>query len=142
MHFDGIAQGNQLFFDRKEGVRLPFKTSRVSSATSDGGASRRCRFQRSLRSWVSKLRPHRSASLQRPYAEDTYRCVSRRPNANAHDGDFASASKASRMESNKRPPSSGFSTIGTPAAAARLRKFWLGAGVMRIAGVNTFRSRR
>ena len=29
MHFDGIAQGNQRFFDRKEGVRLPFKNSRV-----------------------------------------------------------------------------------------------------------------
>jgi hypothetical protein len=32
-------------------------------------------------------------------------------------------------------------TIETPAAAARLRKFSLGAGVMRMAGINTSRPR-
>jgi len=36
---------------------------------------------------------------------------------------FEVPSKASRIESNKRLPSSGFSTIETPAAAARLTVF-------------------
>ena len=54
---------------------------------------------------------------------------SRRPGAQRrkpHDEGSVCPSKALRMESNKRPPSSGFSTIEIPAASARLRKFSLG----------------
>ena len=68
----------------------------------------------------------------------------RRPGARRrkpHDEGSVCPSKALRMESNNRPPSSGFSTIEIPAASAWLRKFSLGGDVTRIAGFNICRSR-
>lgn len=57
----------------------------------------------------------------------------------AHDELRGCSSIALQIVANKRPPSTGFSTIETPATMARLRTFSLMSDVTRIAGICMWR---